>query len=348
MRDRAAAPLERRASDRRVTARAGAVALACGAIAVLVASAGTAHGDAALEARFFDERARAEFAQRRYADALISFLRVQRVAPSAATLFNIGVCAEHTGDRALAYTHFEEFTRQDGITAEQRTDAERRMRALEPALARVTVESDPPGATIWVDRRELGAFGTTPRTIVLEPGAHEIELEREGRRTARGSVEARRGAVASLRLELAAEEATLAIEAPAGARVHASGATEIDLAIGAQSIPTGRWRVRAELDGHAADEREIVVRAGASETLRLAPTPLPGRVGRMLASTGSVRATLSIDGVERGETPARIDGVAEGEHEVVLAADGWVSWTGRVRVEAGRSSFVDVTLVPRR
>lgn len=334
--------------------RAAQRALAPALVVALVALAATrARGDAATEARYFDERARAEFAREHYDQALVLFLHVHAVAPTPGNLYNIGVSAALAHQGPIAYAHFDEFVRSGAADGDRRADAERRMAELERDLARVHVESDPPGATIWVDRRELGEWGRSPRTLVLEPGAHEIELELGGHVSARSQVTAERGRQVDVRATLDREHGELRVEVvPATATVTATerpGGTEHALRPGETArVPTGGYDVRAEAEGHRPDERAVTVRAGALETVRLAPAPIPPRTGRVLVGTGSIAAQVSIDGTPRGTTPARIDGVTEGTHAIEIRAEGYRPWRGEVVVSPDRGAFVDVTLVRER
>jgi outer membrane receptor for ferrienterochelin and colicins len=336
--------------------RAGPLALSLLALAVAIAPARPARGDA-IEARYFDERARAEFARHHYQSALELFLQVQSAAPSPGTLYNIGVSADLADQPSVAYTHLEDFVASPGADAEHAADAERRMRRLETILALVRVTTDPPGATVWVDRRALGSWGQTPRTLVLEPGLHTLELELSGHRTERLEVTLARGAATEVQRQLAPELGEVRVEGvPGGARVLAIDALgaerEVTVSPGDAArtiaLPVGPYRMRAELAGHRADERDVVVQTGEPAIVRLSLSPVAAPTGRLLATAGDVRATVVVDGAPRAETPARIDAIAEGPHEVELRADGHVTWRGTVTVVADRSAFVDVTLVPQR
>ena len=92
------------------------------AIAIAIGIAAPVRG-VAIEARYFDDRARSEFALRHYDAALALFLQVQLAAPSAGTLYNIGVSAELAHQPAVAYAHLEEFVRSETANPEHRADA---------------------------------------------------------------------------------------------------------------------------------------------------------------------------------------------------------------------------------
>jgi len=67
------------------------------------------------------------------------------------------------------------------------------------------------------------------------------------------------------------------------------------------------------------------------------PPPPPPTGVLEVASHPWARVTL--DGVPKGETPLRIDGVAEGEHRVSLVSDAGLKWTGTVIVRGSRSTY---------
>src|SRR5258708_30346060 len=56
------------------------------------------------------------------------------------------------------------------------------LKRLRPSLALLRVESQPPGATVYVDRKDLGARGTTPVTLALPPANVTVMGELDGYR----------------------------------------------------------------------------------------------------------------------------------------------------------------------
>src|SRR5437762_2645303 len=59
--------------------------------------------------------------------------------------------------------------------------------AVEAAIARITpmvaviaVETTPPGATVFIDRKDLGSVGTTPSRLGLPAGSYTILVELPG------------------------------------------------------------------------------------------------------------------------------------------------------------------------
>lgn len=322
-------------------------------VIVVVTVLGVGHGaparaDDAAESRFFDRVGRRAFAQRRYERALASFLRAQRAAPSPRGLYNIAVCARLAHRDALAFTSFEQLLARSDVDDALRTDALAQRDALARTLALVTIESDPPGATIYVDRRDLGAYGTTPATLALPPGPHQIELVRENHDGATVGVEASTGQTRHARATLPRHVGRVRVDAsPPSATIVAQGEEgEVPLAVGVvASLPVGTYTLVGTADGFQASTTTVTVVAGAETTRSLALTPIPAPRGRVLVSTGAVTARVSVDGVVVSETPARLDGVAVGPHRVTVSAEGWREWSQEVEVREGRTTFLSITLV---
>lgn len=319
---------------------------------LVVAVLAPARADDAAEARFFDDLGRRAYARGRWEEALASFLDAQAAAPSSRTLYNVALAAQLSHHDALAFSSFETYLEEsEGDEPHRFEDAGRRRDALARSLALVRVTSDPAGAEIWVDRRELGSFGRTPRTLVLEPGPHVIELELPDHEPARVEVVAARAQRQEASGTLVRHVGDVHVDAvPAGARVRLVRAEDsrtitpgVDV-----SVPVGAWTLVVSAEGHVERAVELTVSRGHVERRSIALVRTPSPTGRLLVSTGGVHARLSVDGVDRTDTPARLDGVAVGVHRVSLEADGFVTWEGDLDVREDHATQLSVTLVPLR
>lgn len=331
----------------RVVARA-CVALAL--VAGLGAGAHRARADAAAEARFFDGLAREELAARHYDRALSLFLESHRAAPSPGALYNVAVAAMLAHEEALAYAHFEEFLASASTDAVRREDAARRMVEMEARLCRVRVESTPPGATITIDREDLGMLGRTPRTVVVDPGHHVVHLSLSGHEPATAELDAAVGAMPSVSSVLAPIFGTIELSiVPESARVTARAVDGSEVVVedarAPMRVPVGLHAMRVEAPGYAALEREILVTEAASASLRVSLEPVPVPTGRLLVDTGVVSARVLVDGSARASTPARVS-LEVGVHAVRVEADGYRPWEGEVEIVHDRARFVDLVLVP--
>ncbi len=333
-----------------VRALARAVVLACLVLGTLASS--NAHAQSAVQARFFDEAARASYARADYEAALADFLELARIAPSQGTLYNVALCAVLTQRDALAYEALERYLADPSDDAGRVADARVRLAALEARVARVRVTSSEAGATLWVDRRDVGSFGVTPRTLVLPAGPHvitlthprmhdaqvEVVLEVGVLRESHAALTARTGRL-RIALEGSSDAEILAVREGAEERAHT-------LAVAAASeLPVGTYLVTARREGFVDVSTRVQVREGEEESRTLTLTPRPRVVG-VLVVRSDVVATVRVDGVDRAQTPARIPALDVGAHRVEIVAPGRVPWTGEVEITRERVRFVSVSLVP--
>lgn len=119
------------------------------------------------------------YSARDFTSALDHLMTSHRLAPNRNTAFNIGRCYSELQRPAQAWRYFH--IAVEGETRPQlREPVIEAMSQLEPQIARVEVISEPAGATVYVERRDLGSRGTTPVTLALEPGEHTLILDLQG------------------------------------------------------------------------------------------------------------------------------------------------------------------------
>ena len=157
------------------------------ALGCLLAAATALASDVADEAEFHFRRGLAYQRRGQIEEALEEFYASNRLVPNRNVQMNIASGLGRLGLSDEAFRAYSELANQ-ALTAEEKTDVERALAYLRPKLALVRVESKPPGATIYVERRDLGALGTTPKLLALEPGRRKILLDLEGNRPAEVSV----------------------------------------------------------------------------------------------------------------------------------------------------------------
>jgi tetratricopeptide (TPR) repeat protein len=117
----------------------------------------------------------------RYRDAIDLFSSADRLAPRPALAFNIARAYDKLNETGPALSFYREYLRR-GAEAGSRASVERRVRELSALLAtrgvqQLTVLSTPDGAALSIDGR---AFGTTPATLELPLGAHQVTVNAPG------------------------------------------------------------------------------------------------------------------------------------------------------------------------
>jgi hypothetical protein len=324
--------------------------------------------DDASEARFFNDWAADESGHARFDDALGHLLLANAVAHNPRGLYNLALVAEAAGRHAMAYSFYEEYLRSADTDPAMRRDAARRADDLHTRLALVAVASDPPGATISVNRPECGDFGVTPRTIALEilarPGSAEVApcgaitsrvsdvrltLSADGYLAAERSVRVTVGETARpapVRLE--PRRGILEVHVtPATAEIVVRGTAAEPVAARSgepSSLPVGAYRIEVVAPGHERVVREVTVVEGRATVLRLDASPLPEPSGTIQVASRPQGATVFVDDVRTAVTPASLR-LTTRRHRIRIESHGFAPWSGALTPAEGRTVFQSVTLV---
>src|SRR5688572_22531793 len=132
------------------------------------------------EARELYEQGAQAYREARYEAAIDLFLRSHRLEPHAELNYDLGRAYEAAGDLGRAIASFREYLRLEA-NARDRAVIEARVKNLEQRLSaaqpRVSVTSNPEGATVAIDDRVVG---TTPYAGSVSPGAHRVDVRRAG------------------------------------------------------------------------------------------------------------------------------------------------------------------------
>ncbi|MEZ4234899.1 MAG: PEGA domain-containing protein [Myxococcota bacterium] len=155
--------------------------------------------------------------------ALEHLLASNRLVPNANVVFNLGRVHEARGDLASAWRCYDAYVGVETDPA-RREEAEEALAAIEPKVARVRVQSSPPGARVYLEREALGSRGVTPLTLAVTPGRHTLLVAADGARVNSRSVDLSAGTLAEV--DVALEDALPTSTVWGGASVR-SGEVEL-------------------------------------------------------------------------------------------------------------------------
>lgn len=132
--------------------------------------------------RLYERASRTDDEQRtallqRSLEAYVDSLQIVR---SRNALFNAAIVLEELGRYDESFNYLSEYLRIDSLSDAEREEASARRDALRANVAVLRVASEPEGAELWVDRKDLAARGTTPIELALPMGEHRLFVEREG------------------------------------------------------------------------------------------------------------------------------------------------------------------------
>ncbi len=279
-----------------------------------------------------------------YTLALEHFLASNRLAPNHNVVFNIARAYERLDRFSDAYKYYVSALSPEN-TAERRTAIEEALARIKPKIAVLEVVTDPPGATIYLNRKELGARGTAPRSLGLGAGTYTVIAELADHETVTSAATVLTvGTTTTLQLKLAPLLATVEIggESASGAavRVDDDKGPAACVAPCALKITPGHHTLYFARPGWVPIDLPVDVAPRATVTVHPKLTPLSGSV---VIESDIKDSLIEIDGKPAGFAPAVLS-LPLGEHEVRISHVGYRAHLEIVKVAVDAQVKLDVEL----
>lgn len=222
----------------------------------------------------------------------------------------------------------------EGLGITQTIDA-----VLAPAWALVDITSMPEGTSILVDGEEAG---TTPATLEILQGPHDIRLRRSGYKTWQTKVEIVAGedqTLPNVRLERADGSISITTT-PDGANVTIGGRYRGQTPLEVTLRPGESYKVMLSKAGFQTATRSIEVQPDEDIALAANLEPLLGVVRFMVEPDGG---ELFIDGKSFGDPDQRVELPAR-NHDVEIRKDGYATFQTTIAPKPGLAQQVLVAL----
>jgi formylglycine-generating enzyme required for sulfatase activity len=203
----------------------------------------------------------------------------------------------------------------------------------------VEVTSEPAGAKIYAGDQDLG---TTPATIELLEGSHQLSVVREGFSAWDGTVDARPNTDQSLPLiQLEPANAKLLVNTiPRSANVTVNGRYRGQSPITLSLSPGVDYNIGASKAGYGTKSRQVRLAAAASDSIRI---DLSARTGSVTVNVQPADAKVFVDGRERATGSAKLD-LSSAPHTIEVRRDGYQSWSRTVTPRPGYPQTVTARL----
>jgi outer membrane receptor protein involved in Fe transport len=269
--------------------------------------------------------------------ALQHFLASNRLSPNKNVLFDIARCYEQLKQWPDAYRYYSASLAMETNDAGKRRTQESLDR-LRPRVALLTVESDPPGATIYLDRRDLGSRGLTPRTLALPEGGHSLLLELPDFEPGRSDqIELRLGEEAHETIKLRPVLGVVKVSGTQGAEIRLDSQAKSPCVVPCTlRAKVGKHLLTVSRPGFRTRELPVELAVNRVVNLRANLEPLSGSA---VVSADVGGALISVDGQPRAFTPAVIP-LPVGEHEIVVSPSGYRPLRRKVLIETDKNTQV--------
>ncbi len=216
---------------------------------------------------------------------------------------------------------------------------------------KVTVDSLPTGATVYLEAREAGALGSTPHVFQLKPGTYTVILEAEGYEALSKSITVKRKAASfTFTLTKKPSPSTLALEAASGSGLEGSvvkvngketGKLPVTL-----SLQPGRYLIEVTRDGYETYSKWVDMGGAERRKLVVALVKSAAATGALLVSSNIVGAEVFMEGKRVDTAPTLIEKLNPGKYTVEVRAKGYLVKQQEATVEAGKTSKLFLQLDP--
>ena len=320
------------------------VAVLLAFVLALTAAPGTARADdVADEADHLFTLGAEAYGEKDYKQALAHFLASNRLVRNRNVMFNIARTYEHLRQFADAYRYYQR-------ALEGETDAAVKARIKEsllrigPSIALLKVESDPPGALVYLNRKDLGDRGTAPQTLALVPGTYTVIAELQGYDEATSPpVDVRIGTEKTVTLKLTRVVGTVRVSGADGAAIRVDTDDGPIVCTAPCDVPAtpGQHTLVFTKVGARTTRLGVLVKANAVTALRAELEP---ETGSLVVNADERDAVIEIDGKTQGFTPTVL-AVPVGLHDVRVTLRGFKPVERRVEMKANAQTQLDLQLV---
>ncbi|HWA75782.1 MAG TPA: TonB-dependent receptor [Polyangiaceae bacterium] len=278
-----------------------------------------------------------------YQRALAHYLASNRLARNRNVLFNIARCYEQLKQFPDAHRYYTRALHgeTDESAIARINDSIAR---VSPRVAVLEIVSEPPGARIYLDRKDLGERGTAPQRMAMPPGTYRVIAELDGWEDAISApVEIKIGSVETVTLRLNRIVGVIHVPGPAGAavRLDADNSPKICNAPCDVHAPPGQHTVILSKPGYRT--LRVPVNSEAKKTANIQPDLVP-ETGSLVVNADEQDAAIEIDDVTQGFTPAILN-VPVGPHHVRVTLRGFKPIERDLVIEPSKQLHWDVRLV---
>lgn len=275
--------------------------------------------------------------------ALEHFLVSNRLSPNQNVAFNIARAYEKLDRFPEAYRYYQQALRGTW-SPEERAQLEKALGDLEDSVVVLSVSTEPRGATLYIDRVELGARGEVPKNLGLSPGKYKVIVRKAGHKEASVTLDfLKEGERKDVHLTLQPLLGTVVVSGTNldGARVFTELSDE-KAACDAPcelSLPPGVMTIKVARPGFRTVESIVEVQPERRQRMIVALEP---STGSLVVEADEVGALVEVDDKAVGFTPTLVK-VPVGKHTLRVVHPGSVPYESEVTIEEDKAHKVQLS-----
>lgn len=214
--------------------------------------------------------------------------------------------------------------------------------ALRKLPGRVTLTSEPPGATVSLAGEALGDTPTEPLPIPAGPATLVFEKARYQPRTVEADIEGMERSQ-TVSAELAPNWADVTVTSdPEGAEIFVDGESTGQTTPAVVEILAGEHEVRLQAEGHESHRQRLLV--AAEETRELPTVTLARADSRLALDSTPAGAGITLNGEFQGETPLELAVQSGTRYRLQAFRSGYAPASRTLELEPGEERALSLRL----
>lgn len=210
------------------------------------------------------------------------------------------------------------------------------------SLRELYVSTSPPSATVYIDGKSRGR---TPVTVMLSDSKpHLLDIKKNGYNNVRQTVILNNGQKLPLDIQLESILGLALIKTtPPGASVRINDIDRGKTPLLVTDLPIGIYHVSIAAPGFIKKDLELVLNDRIPVEINEQLVSDSARVNITSIPAG---ASVIINGAVHGVTPCELPRIPEGNCSIIVRLDGYMEYNRQIKLVAGKSEKLDITLNP--
>ncbi len=286
---------------------------------------------------------------RQYEKALSHFFASNRLVPNRNVLFNIARCYENLASYVEAFRYYGTLL-ETSLEATEQKELTQAIARVDKFVSILRIESEPPGATVFLNRRDLGSYGVTPLDLPVKPDEYKIILEKDGWESKElAPITLKPGETTAQKATLIRTEAAVSLSGtPPTVFIQVENEpsqTDTDpVALpGKLKIPVNKQTLIVSAPGF--EPVRIPVDAHQNSTIDIEIALVP-QTGTLVITSSELNSTVRLDGQLAGFTPVVLSNIPASTHRISIGQEGFEPYTKTFELSPDERIEVHADLEP--